>query len=122
MTKKEKAEPRLTPEQREELAALVTKTRTEIEELLSSSRDDSKPVDLGLAIGRLSRVDALQQQEMAAARRRRMETRLEQLRGALGRIANGTYGECLSCGGSIGYARLAIRPEALRCKDCQAGD
>ena len=37
---------------------------------------------------------------------------------ALERIADGTYGQCDSCGEDIGEARLAAIPEATRCVKC----
>lgn len=37
---------------------------------------------------------------------------------ALERIAAGTYGECVRCGGEIAPARLEARPEAALCIDC----
>jgi RNA polymerase-binding transcription factor DksA len=37
---------------------------------------------------------------------------------ALARIADGTYGECVRCGGDIAPARLEARPEAALCIDC----
>ena len=42
---------------------------------------------------------------------------------ALERIAEGTYGECVQCGGEIAQGRLEARPEAALCIDCarQAG-
>jgi DnaK suppressor protein len=38
---------------------------------------------------------------------------------ALGRIRQGTYGECSSCGNPIGMARLNHLPYARLCVDCQ---
>lgn len=43
---------------------------------------------------------------------------LQQIDGALERIAAGSYGRCQSCDGPIGAARLAELPFALRCIDC----
>lgn len=43
-----------------------------------------------------------------------------QLRAALARIEDGTYGRCTDCGVAISEARLQVRPEAARCIDCQA--
>ena len=37
---------------------------------------------------------------------------------ALARIDDGTYGECVRCGGAIAPARLDARPEAALCIDC----
>jgi RNA polymerase-binding transcription factor len=40
------------------------------------------------------------------------------IQAALGRIDDGSYGVCVSCGGDIGEARLAAIPEATRCVNC----
>jgi len=40
------------------------------------------------------------------------------VRGALERIDEGTYGECVLCGGEIAQGRLEARPEAALCIDC----
>ena len=44
----------------------------------------------------------------------------EQIRTALQRLDAGTYGTCVDCGRPISEARLAVRPEAARCVECQA--
>jgi RNA polymerase-binding protein DksA len=38
---------------------------------------------------------------------------------ALARLARGTYGVCIDCGGEIGYQRLEVQPGAARCIDCE---
>ena len=43
---------------------------------------------------------------------------IQQIRLALLRIANGTYGICAKCGGEIPLARLKARPTATRCMAC----
>lgn len=35
------------------------------------------------------------------------------------RMAEGTYGICIDCGGEIPYARLTVYPTAKRCIRCQ---
>ncbi len=45
---------------------------------------------------------------------------LAEIEGALGRLADGTYGECVDCGAQIPYARLAAYPAAIRCVACQS--
>jgi len=70
------------------------------------------------AVGRVSRIDAIQQQKMAQAERRRAEVRLLQVRRALARIDDDTYGECLRCGDDIALGRLRARPEAPFCVAC----
>jgi DnaK suppressor protein len=110
----------LTPSELEELRQLLDKTLADVEAGLAASKDDAKPVDLGLSIGRLSRMDALQQQHMALARRQRVELQHLQIRSALARLSAGAYGSCVKCSEPIGYARLRARPETLLCRECQA--
>jgi RNA polymerase-binding protein DksA len=44
---------------------------------------------------------------------------VDQITRAIGRIENGTYGECERCGRPIDAARLKALPHALLCMDCK---
>lgn len=94
-------------------------TQNEIEILLGRTSEDSKPVDLELPIGRLSRADAIQMQNMAELNRRQLEIKLKQVEGALVSVENGSYGLCRGCKGEIHPARLDVSPETPFCIDCQ---
>ena len=71
-------------------------------------------------IGRLTRMDALQQQEMALHGQRRLKLQLETIRGALSRVQDGTYGTCVFCEQVISPDRLEATPETPSCTTCQA--
>ena len=43
---------------------------------------------------------------------------IAQIRAALGRIEDGTYGECATCGEPIGEKRLEAIPYAAQCISC----
>jgi RNA polymerase-binding protein DksA len=49
-----------------------------------------------------------------------IETResVAQIRAALQRIEDGSYGECVACGEAISEKRLSARPEATHCINC----
>lgn len=80
-----------------------------------------KPVALDQqSVGRLSRMDAMQQQAMADAEGRRRQTDIARIDAALGRIEEGQYGWCLTCGEAIAEKRLEIDPMATRCISCAA--
>lgn len=49
-----------------------------------------------------------------------LRAEIQQIRLALARIENGTYGTCASCGKDIARERLKARPIATRCIDCAA--
>lgn len=44
---------------------------------------------------------------------------IAQVRAALARIEEGSYGECVDCGGDVGLQRLLVQPSAARCLACQ---
>ena len=109
----------LNDAQAEELRADLRALQQELSELVASSADNAKPVDLDLPIGRLSRVDAMQQQSMLAASRQAARLRLSQVSAALVRCAEGALGLCQMCGEGISFRRLKARPEAALCIRCQ---
>jgi DnaK suppressor protein len=86
---------------------------------LRANADSARPPSLDEEIGRLTRMDALQQQQMALHARRRLETQLSQVRGALARVDAGTFGKCALCGHDVSAARLALVPETPFCVGCQ---
>ena len=94
----------------------------ELRALSDGSRDSRAPVELDQqSVGRLSRMDAMQQQSMDLAREERRRQRLAILAAALRRMDEDEYGYCLSCGDDIALARLAADPAATLCVDCQRG-
>jgi DnaK suppressor protein len=102
----------------EQLLGLIA----ELEESLRASADAAAPVVLDQAsVGRLSRMDALQQQAMAKATRRQTELRLTQCKVALSAFERDEYGLCRKCEEPIGYRRLCAKPEAPFCVSCQRG-
>lgn len=72
------------------------------------------------SVGRLSRMDALQQQAMAQAAVQRLVTQRRRVLAALDRVAQGRYGRCCECDGEVEPARLQFDPTALFCLECQA--
>jgi DnaK suppressor protein len=109
----------LTAAQLQELQLELQQQRGELEQLLDESEESSKAVDLDQPIGRLSRMDALQQQAMAKANRTGALRRLKLIEAALLAIRQERYGECRRCEEPIGFPRLKARPETPFCLDCQ---
>jgi len=93
--------------------------RTELENIAVSSRDATRPVEFDQArVGRLSRMDAMQAQQMAQAANRRREQQLIKINGALRRIESGNFGFCSGCGDEIDQRRLWADPSANKCVPC----
>jgi DnaK suppressor protein len=70
------------------------------------------------AVGRLSRMDALQNQAMQLETERRREVEIRRIDAALKRITDGEFGYCVSCGEAIEKKRLEMDPSTPLCVDC----
>jgi len=99
----------------------LLKQKIALKDLLVNNEDTSKPVQLDQqALGRVSRIDAIQQQKMAIANRTNQELTLMQIGKALRKIQEDDYGYCQECDKCIPYERLLIKPETNRCIQCQS--
>ena len=110
----------LTDAQQRELQADLLSLRQELTEIVDGLAEGTRPVEPDSAIGRITRMDAIQGQQMAKASQRTARVRLQQIAAALQRAGAGAYGECAECGHDIGYPRLKARPEAPFCLQCQS--
>ena len=99
--------------------------RKRLEELEREIREDmdANPEDLGVveldsSIGRLSRMDALQNQQMALELKRRQENQLLRIENAFKRLAKGHYSLCGKCKKPIEEDRLEVFPDTVTCVRC----
>ncbi|MEM7498006.1 MAG: TraR/DksA C4-type zinc finger protein [Pseudomonadota bacterium] len=112
----------MTPD---DIAAFEKDIRSQLAEIAAAEAGtaaDRRPVELDQqSVGRLSRMDAMQVQAMAAAQSRRRAAERVRLEAALARIADGSFGDCSTCGEEIAPKRLALDPGQTRCIDCARG-
>ena len=100
---------------RQELITL----RAELEQLNADSKDSAGTVTLDQTkVGRLSRMDAMQAQQMAKETERRRQVQLQKINNALDRLDTGEYGLCFICGEEIEPGRLDFDPASTRCMGC----
>lgn len=96
----------------------LIRLRAESEETAESRR----PVELDQqSVGRLSRMDAMQNQAMASAVEARRGQRIRAIEAALSRMAEGEFGYCEECGEPIPFARLELDPTYGCCVACRSG-
>ncbi|NIZ00359.1 TraR/DksA family transcriptional regulator [Thalassospira lucentensis] len=102
-----------------ELRGRLEARQAELLESSSHSEDYRKPVDLDQqAVGRLSRMDALQNQEMHLEQERRRAAELDRIKETLTRMDKDEYGHCHNCGEDIQVKRLEFDPTTPLCVDC----
>jgi len=89
-------------------------------ELTQDEYDEAgKTVELDQTrVGRVSRMDAMQTQQMALEQSRRRLQQIQKVEGALRRIEVGEYGCCFVCGEPINLHRLEADPTSTRCVEC----
>jgi DnaK suppressor protein len=93
--------------------------RAELNRLKQSLKESTATVVLDQnSVGRLSRMDAMQAQQMAMEAERRRKNNLIKINAPLLGIDNDDYGYCEACDEAIILGRLSIDPAAIRCVDC----
>ena len=99
---------------RKRLEELEREIRTDMD----ANPEDSGVVELDSSIGRLSRMDALQNQQMALELKRRQENQLLRIENAFKRLAKGHYSLCGKCKKPIEEDRLEVFPDTVTCVRC----
>jgi DnaK suppressor protein len=90
-----------------------------LEKSMTVTDEALKTVELDQgAVGRLSRMDSLQNQGIAKGLRERESISLALIREALRRLDAGTFGICTGCGGQVAAERLFVFPESETCAAC----
>ena len=90
----------------------------ELEAQLAAGKGDTEAIAPDKSIGRLSRLDSMQMQQMALGMQSRMREEVKQLKDALQRINRGRYGTCDLCRQDIPIERLEFQLDATICIVC----
>lgn len=109
-----------TPQELAATRAALVEQRTILEAELELAGSDMVDVAAGSTEGRddgdIAGIHAeLTQESVQAANTFAI---LEQVQRVIGRLDNGLYGQCETCEGPIGRARLEAFPRATQCRDC----
>ncbi len=104
---------------RDQFRELVLARRASLLETAKYAGDADPGMELDQTrVGRLSRMDAMQIQEMNLETERRRQRELRLLDAALERLDQGEYGECFECGEAIHPGRLQADLTATLCIRC----
>lgn len=103
----------------DEARTALAERLAELDRLDALSAEGRAPVTLQQdSVGRLSRMDAMQQQAMAQAEERRRGAERTRIRAALTRLDEGEWGWCGTCGEQIAEGRLRNDPSVATCVGC----
>lgn len=87
-------------------------------ENIQEYKELTKPEAPDVAIGRVSRMDAINNRSVLEAALRKAEERLKGLYYVKENINEESFGKCAGCGQEIPIQRIFIRPESRYCVRC----
>ncbi|NNK64197.1 MAG: TraR/DksA family transcriptional regulator [Gemmatimonadetes bacterium] len=109
----------LTPDQLAELRSVLERDLEKLERSMRVTDEAMRPVELDQsAVGRLSRMDSLQNQGLTRNLQEREQVKLALIVGALRRMEESRYGTCTECDAPVPFERLLVFPEAPTCAAC----
>ncbi|PLX68041.1 MAG: hypothetical protein C0603_07985 [Denitrovibrio sp.] len=108
----------MTDAQFEEYKQIIEDEIASLKLTITSLTESVKPISTDTAIGRLSRMEAIQAQSIAQSNLRSKKMRQQRLEEALLRLNRGNFGICSVCEEDISDKRLKIAPESTVCMDC----
>lgn len=108
----------MTSDQLEQQRQKLLLRAQEIDAQMLRSLDSTPAVAPDAAIGRLTRVDAVQAGFISDEVRRQISAERARIERALRQIDEGTYGICRACDADLSEARLHARPDATLCVPC----
>ncbi|RIA08307.1 TraR/DksA family transcriptional regulator [Flavobacteriaceae bacterium MAR_2010_72] len=100
------------------IRATILNEISKTEKAVSDYKELTKPISPNNAIGRVSRMDAINNRSVNEASLRQAEIKLTNLQRALSKLDDPDFGICLKCKQHIPIGRILIRPESFLCVNC----
>lgn len=103
------------------LNEIKEKIKIEIEKTEKSIieyKEMTKPIAPENAIGRVSRMDAINNKSVAEAALRKAEEKLSKLKYVLTQVDEDDFGICVKCKKPIPLGRILLMPQSRHCVNC----
>jgi len=108
----------MTQKEKESLKSKIESDISELQKQIITLQEKAKPIAPDCSLGRLTRMEAMAEQEVSQKILDESNLRLTRLQNALSRIDKPMFGICIECEEDIGIERMKIRPESVRCVTC----
>ena len=110
--------PTMTNEEKQQLRDLIPERIERIKVDIAELVELTKPIEPDCAIGRVSRMDAINNKSINDASLVKKKIQLEGLQAALDNLDSVDFGKCLICGNEMQMGRILIMPESRKCMAC----
>ncbi len=101
-----------------EIKTLIKIEIQKTEDQVTEYKELTKPIEPENAIGRISRMDAINNKSVVEAALRKSIEKLEKLKVALTKVDDDDFGLCIRCHKPIPLGRILIMPQARTCVAC----
>lgn len=108
----------MTKKQKVELEKIVQETQIKITHEISALKEKTAPIAPDCSLGRLTRLDAMQEKSVNEAVLAKARIRLKKIHFVINKIKDEDYGLCSICDEEISYGRLCAVPESTICITC----
>lgn len=99
---------------KKQVLSAIEKTKLAI----TDYKDMTIPEGLDDAVGRVSRMDAINNKSVTQAALRQAEEKLKKLNYVFSQIGKPGFGECARCGNLIPIGRIILMPQSIHCVNC----
>lgn len=108
----------MTDSEKKKLIKIITSRIEEAKEEIKELKELVKPIPLDASIGRISRMDAINNKTINESSLREKTQELRKLERALENSESEKFGICTKCGDEIPFGRLEYMPHTTRCVKC----
>jgi DnaK suppressor protein len=108
----------MNKDQKQDIKKRILEELKKTEEAILDYKESTKPISPENAIGRISRMDAINNKSVVEAALRKAEEKLNKLKLVLNKVDDADFGICIRCGEPIPIGRVLLMPQSRNCVRC----
>jgi len=109
----------MNPAQQQKIKNKITQDIELVKKEITELEEKTKPVSPDVSIGRLTRQEMIQEQQVNKHALNEANIRLNKLTYASKKVDRDDYGVCMECEEDILFERLMLVPESSHCVSCK---
>lgn len=108
----------MNKEDKQDIKKRIFEELKKTEEAILDYKESTKPISPENAIGRVSRMDAINNKSVVEAALRKAKEKHNKLKLVLDKVEDTDFGLCMRCGGEIPIGRILLMPQSRNCVRC----
>lgn len=108
----------MTDTEKQQVYTRLIKEKEKLEQKIETLRELTQPISPDDSIGRVSRMDAINNKSVNEAALRASENKMKNVLLGIERFGSPEFGKCRNCGKPIPFGRLMVMPGSSTCVGC----